>query len=122
MPSDCLILLFLKRKISSDHWKRQTKQMQKLMCQLISSNKPYIKVCMLFLICKVSQYANIHTSNTKICNYQDGMQYARYEDNVLVQKLLEDNSEEWSTLAGYNRTSTLEVIIYYKSTLMQTIS
>lgn len=46
---------------------------------------------------------------TLLCMHQDGMQYFGYNENV--QKLLEDNSEDWSTLAGYSRNSTLEVHI-----------
>ncbi|CAL4915250.1 unnamed protein product [Urochloa decumbens] len=75
-----VVSAMLSRKLSSEHWKRQSKQSYEFFHKLINFNKPYIK---------------------------DGMQYFGYNENV--QKLLEDNSEEWPSLAGYNRSSTLEL-------------
>ncbi|XP_062204989.1 protein HASTY 1-like [Phragmites australis] len=70
----------LSRKLSSVYWKRENEQMFKFLHKLIMF-KPYIK---------------------------DAPQYSGYEPyDESVQELLENDSEEWPMLAGYNRKSAL---------------
>lgn len=70
----------LSRKLSSEHWKRQNLQMLKFISKLITF-KPYIK---------------------------DGMQHSCYDR--AVQNLLDNDSEEWPILVGFNRHSALAIL------------